>query len=219
MQVEVAHVLVEIGTRCRLHAEAAAAERNFVEVKLEDFFLAQNILDPARKDHLLEFAGHGVFVTEQQDLGKLLRDRRSADRALVRAVFGSVVDNCIGRAGHIDAAMAEEGLVLGREIGADQPLGEIGILQLHPALAGVRMDDLAVDSAHHCGKRGLVIDKAFRIRQVACQPDVERHPDRNAQADENGEDLEQQAVAPLLGEPSRSAAQIAVYTIAEIFER
>ena len=36
MQVEIADILVEIGARCRLHAEAAPSERNLVEIEGDD---------------------------------------------------------------------------------------------------------------------------------------------------------------------------------------
>ena len=47
--------------------------------------------------------------------------------------------------------MAEEGPVLGRQIGFDQLDREIGILQLDAAFARVGVHDLAIAAAHHRG--------------------------------------------------------------------
>ena len=62
MQVQLVDILVEIGARGCLYAEASPPERNFVEIEFENFLLGQNLLDPLRKDHLLELTGDRVFV-------------------------------------------------------------------------------------------------------------------------------------------------------------
>ena len=151
MQVEITDILVEIGARGRLYAEAATTERDFVEIKLQDLLLGQHAFDARGKDHFLQLAGHRIFVAQQQVLGDLLGNGRTADRTFARSEFGGVIDHRIGSAGYIDTAMAEEGLVFGRKIGLDEALREIHILQLHPAFAGIGMDDLAIDAAHHGG--------------------------------------------------------------------
>ena len=87
-----------------------------------------------------------IFVADEQVLGDLLGDRRSAARALARAELGDIIDHRAGEARIIDAAMLEEGLVLGREIGVDQQARIFVERQLHPPLAREAVDRHAVDA-------------------------------------------------------------------------
>ena len=80
MELKLVDILVEIGAARRLDAEAAAAERNFVEIKLENLFLGQRILDAHREYRLAHLAAIAELVGEQQILRDLLGDRRGADR-------------------------------------------------------------------------------------------------------------------------------------------
>ena len=157
----------KIGPRRRLHPEGAAPERDLVQIELEDFLLGQHLLDAAGENHFLEFAGDRIFVAQQQVLGDLLGDGRSAHRTLASAGLARIVEHGVGGAEEVNAAMAEEGLVLSGEIGLDQLLREIGILQLHPPLAGIGVDDLAIVAAHHGRQRGFVGEQRLGFGQVA----------------------------------------------------
>jgi len=112
MQLEIAHVLVEIGPRCRLNAEALPPQRDLVEIEFEDLLLGQHALDSPREDHFLELARNRIFVADQDVLGDLLRDRRTATRTLARSELHRVVDHCADQPGKVDTAVAEERLVL-----------------------------------------------------------------------------------------------------------
>ena len=156
VQFEIIDVLVEIGARCRLHPERTPSERDLVEIEFEDFLFGQHLFDAPGEDHFLELAGDRIFIAQKQVLGDLLGDGRTAHRALARAELGGIIEHRIGCAEEIDPAVAEEGLVLGRQIGFDQLLREIGILQLHPPLACIGVDDCAIMAAHHGRQRGFI---------------------------------------------------------------
>src|SRR3546814_17015909 len=95
-----------------LDAIGVAAEENLVEVELEDLLLAQHVLDAPGEEGFLDLAGVAQFVGQQQVLRHLLGDGRSADRA---AAAGEVGDDGAQDARIVDAAMLEEGAVLGGE--------------------------------------------------------------------------------------------------------
>ncbi len=144
-------VLVEIGAAGRLHAEAAPAERDFVEVECDDFLLAQDPFDAPREDHFLQLAADRVFVADEDILRHLLGDRRAALGTLVAADLGHVVEHRAQETADIDSAVGPEGLVLRRGIGVDQLRREILELQLDAVLAGIGINDPAVVAAHHRG--------------------------------------------------------------------
>ena len=114
MQVEVCNILVEVCARGSLDTEAPPAQRNFIEIKLDDLLLGEDLLDALCEEHFLHFARHGVLITQQQVLRDLLRYGGSAHRSLARSEFDDVIDNCIECAGEIDPAMGEKRLVLSR---------------------------------------------------------------------------------------------------------
>jgi hypothetical protein len=61
----------------------------------------------------------------------------------------------------IDAAVREEGLVLGRGESVDQPLREFVVAELHPAFAREGLDGFAVDVAHVARQRRLIGQQRF----------------------------------------------------------
>ena len=128
MQLEVRHILVEIGTGGRLHAIGVAAEENLIEVQLQNLLLGQHIFHAPGEDHLLHLARGRIFVADQQVLRHLLGDGGPAARALARPQLADIVRHRPGEARKIDAMMLEEGLVLRRQIGADQQRGIVAIL-------------------------------------------------------------------------------------------
>jgi hypothetical protein len=201
VQLEVADVLVEIGAARRLHTEAAPAERDLIEVELHDLALGQHALDPPREDHLLELAGDRVLIAEQDVLGDLLGDRRAANRAAARAELAGVVEHRVEGAGDVDATMGPEGLVLGRSVGVDQLRREILVLQLHAPLAGVGMDDLAIDPPHHGGQRRLVLQQRLGIGQVAREQQPDEQPQQGEAEKRDRSPAKPALVAPVLAIP------------------
>jgi hypothetical protein len=102
--------------------------------------------------------------------------------------------------------MTEEILVLRRQKGIDQPLREIGILQLHAPFTSIGMDDLAINPAHHCGQRGFIDQQRLSLGQIARQQSEGGNPHhhRNGQPARQAQ-LEQHAIAPFLPKPRRVA--------------
>lgn len=117
------------------------------------------------------------------------------------------------------AAVAEECLVLCRKIRLDQLIRKIGILQLHAAFACIGMDDLTINPAHNCRQRGLVICKAFRLRQIAGKEHPDGHPDHDQSGKSESGQFEQQAGTPFLAKPRDRHRGIARQAKAEIFDK
>ena len=164
MQFEIVYVLVEIGTRRGLNAETATSEGYLVQIEGENVGLVQHAFDPAGEDHLLQLAGDGIFVAEQDVLGDLLRDGRSAHRSFAGAELRRIVEHGIRGAGEVHPAMAEKGLVFRREKRLDQRLRKVVVLQLDAAFAGIGVNDLAIRTAHAGRQRCLVIEQRLGIR-------------------------------------------------------
>ena len=184
MERQITHILAEIGAARRLDAERLATQRNLVEVELEDLFLGQHAFDAARDDHFLELAGDRILVADQDVLGHLLGDGRAALRPLARTELGHIVQHGASKPGEVHPAVGPEGLVLGCQIGVDQAFGKIDEAQLHPAFAGIGMDDLAIHAAHHGRQRRLVIKQLVGRWQVARdqQPAADEHQQASEQA-------------------------------------
>ena len=171
-QRQLVNVLAEIGLRRSLNPERLAAERNLVEVELENLRLRQHAFDPPCDDHFLELAGDRIFVADQDVLGDLLGYGRAALGTLARAELGCIVHDRPGKACVIDPAMRPERLVFGREVGVDQLYREVDIAQLDPPFARITIDDLAAIAAHHGRQRWLVSQQRFGRRQVAGDREV-----------------------------------------------
>ena len=216
MQIEIADILVEIGASRSLHAETATAERNFIEIKLENFLLRQDLFDALRKDHLLELASHRIFVAQQKVFGDLLRNGRATDSPFSGAIFGGIVEHGIKRAGEVDPAMAEKGLVLRRQERFDQRLRKIDILKLNASLTGIGMDDFTVHAAYHSRQRGLVFEEGIGFGQIARQRCPGQHQQQKTDAHEIGQHTQAPAIVPVFPHPGEQAHGIAGQASADI---
>ena len=78
LDVQLLRRFAEVGARGHLDAPSAAAEVDRVQIELEDFVLAQRVLDARRDDDLAHLALVGDVVADQQVLHHLLRDRGAA---------------------------------------------------------------------------------------------------------------------------------------------
>ena len=210
VQFQIAHILAEIGARCGLHAERLPAQRDFVEIQLQDLLLGQHAFDPLCQDHFLELAGHRIFVAEQDVLGDLLGDRRSTLGAAARAHLRAVIDHGPRQPEIIDPAVRPESLVLGRKVGVDQWLGKIDEAQLHAVFAGIGIDDFAIHAAHHRGQRRLVLEQAFGRRQIAADRDPHHRIQRQQRRERIAEPAKPAMRAPVAAQPvARASAAIA----------
>ncbi len=77
-QRDVLYILAEIKLGRGCNAESAAAHIGTVEVKLEDFLLAEIAFKPEREKGFLDLAFDGALIGKKQVFGKLLRDGRAA---------------------------------------------------------------------------------------------------------------------------------------------
>jgi hypothetical protein len=74
----IAHRFAEI-IFCRgVDAEGAAAEIGAIEIKLENLVLGEMCLQPQRQERFVDLTLNGALVRQEQVLGELLRERRTA---------------------------------------------------------------------------------------------------------------------------------------------
>lgn len=161
--------LVEIVERRGGDAIGTDAEIDLVQVELENLVLGEGLFETDRDQRLAELAVERDVGGQQEVLRDLLRDGRGADKAAVLDHVDDVVEDGAHDAARIDAAMAVEILVLGREEGLDDTRRNGGDGDIETALAGELADQLAVarmDARHH---RRLVIGELGVIRQVLVQ--------------------------------------------------
>ncbi len=106
--------LAEIAVGGDLDAPCAAAEKDAVEIELEDVILGEGGLEPRRDDHLANLAVVGDVFADQQVLDHLLGDGRTARRpARVR----QIADEGANEPVLVDALVLVEALVLGGDEG------------------------------------------------------------------------------------------------------
>ncbi len=155
--------LVEvIQRRCR-DPVIAHAEINLVEIELEDLLFRIGGLDPEREQRLANLAGDVAFRAEEEVLGDLLGDGRSAlhvARALDEDERGA------GHALEIDAAVMIEILILGRDESFFHQGRDRKTRQIEPPLLGIFGQHRAVrrmNAGHH---RRFVILELRIIRQI-----------------------------------------------------
>ena len=158
--------LVEVVQRRRRYAVGAEAEEDLVQVEFEDMVLGEGLFDAQGDDRLADLALDRDLVGQQEVLGHLLGDGRSADRPPVLAQVPDVHHHRAGDGQRIDAAVAVEILVLGRQEGVDHPPGDRVDRHEDPLFRGVFGQQPAV-ACMHPGDRGrLVAGKLLVIRQV-----------------------------------------------------
>ena len=152
-QADLAHRLAEVEQGGGLDAEGAAAEVGAVEIELQDLALGEARLEQEGEEHLLELARDRALRGQEQVLGELLADGRSALHHLVGA---GILEQRAGGADEVDAEVLEEAAVLGGERGLDEvignllerhrivvqdaalaDLGAVAVEKLHGVLAGV----------------------------------------------------------------------------------
>ena len=93
---------------------------------------------------------------------------------LAGADLGDIIEHRAEQARIVDAAMGEEGLVLGREEGVDQQRREFVIGELDAPLAGEGLDRIAVEVADVGRQRRLVGEQLLRAGQAGGETDPDR---------------------------------------------
>ena len=132
-QRQLVHRLIEIVQRGRSHAIVAKAEINFVEIKLEDFFLGVVFFDAQRQQSLARLAGVGLFVAKQEVFGNLLGDGGST----LLTGTGQVCQQSTGNAFWVDAVMRIKVFVFGGNKCLFHQWGNGRAWQIKPPLARI----------------------------------------------------------------------------------
>ena len=173
---------VEVDQRRRLDPVGTRAEINLVQVQLEDAVFGKRLLDPGRQQDLLDLARHCQLVGQQHVLGNLLRDRRGADRPALAVPAPEIGQRGPEHRDRVDPAMAVEVLVLGRQKGLDDLLGDRADRHKNPALGRILGQQPPVAGMHPRRNRRLIMRQLLVIGQVA--PEIpNRQPDHGATAD------------------------------------
>ncbi len=160
------HRLVEIEQRRGGHAVSAEAEIDFVEIKLEDFFLRVSALDAQRQQRFLDLALERHLVGQQEVLGDLLRDGRGALRPAAGAVILDIEHAGTRDAVNVDAGMLIEVLVFGGDEGIGDEFRDRLDRQIEAALIGVFGQQRAVGGMHPRHHRRLVVLELRVVRQI-----------------------------------------------------
>ena len=123
-------------------AVGTVAEKDLVEVKLEDFVLGQFVLDAEREEYLGRLARQADFGTQEKSARDLLRDRAAARH--MQAALDDHVAERAQDAGEVDARVAVEVRVFRREKGVLQLLGDVLDLDRDAARLADRGDQLRI---------------------------------------------------------------------------
>ena len=133
--------LAEIDLCRRAHAVGAIAQIDFVQIGLEDLFLGQLLLHLQGQQDLLELAGIGALV-RQEEIARQLHGDGAA--ALGFAAGHQQAPSGTQQALVIHAGVLEEAVVFRGQEGAGQILRHLVIAQWCPALGAELADQLAV---------------------------------------------------------------------------
>ncbi len=158
--------LAEIVERGGGDTVGADAEIDLVQIELEDLVLGESLFEADRDQRLFQLAVERDVGGKQEVLGDLLRDRGGADEAAVLHDVHDIVEDGADDAHRIDAAMAVEILVLGREEGIDHAGRNGGDGNVEAALAREFADEFAVARMHAGHDRRFVIGEPGIVRQI-----------------------------------------------------
>ena len=115
--------LAVIKLRRRNHAIRAVTKEALVEVQLEDFILAERVLDAEREEDFRQLARVADFRAQEEHARDLLGDRAAACDVLAAGRHGQ--PDRARDAAHVDAAMGVEIGILGGEERAFQARGNV----------------------------------------------------------------------------------------------
>ena len=156
---ELARVLAEVDFRRALHAVAALAEVDRVEVPFHDLFLGIVFLHRHGAEDLLHLAVDGDVVVVRKVLDELLRDGG-------RAVGGIAADEVAHRgegADPVDAVVLHEALVFNGDRRVYEVLRNVGVAEPDAVLRGIELLQLAILA----GLAVLIVDdRGLRERDV-----------------------------------------------------
>ena len=157
---------VEIIERGRSGSIGALAEINLVEIELENLVLGEGALDTTRQHHFLHLAFQSLRRRQQEVFGHLLGNRRGPLEAFTQNDMTDIGKGRTDNTAEIQSAMLVKILVLGRNEGLDQALGNVFDGHEHTMLAGILGDQATIagmDTAHH---RRLVFRQLLVVGEI-----------------------------------------------------
>ena len=165
------------------------AEKNLVQVKLEDLGLGIGRIDAHGEDRFLDLAREALLAVEQKVLGHLLRDRGRAFEPLVLQHVEDVLDGCTRNAARINAGVAEEILVLGRGEGVDHEFRNKGDGHEYAPFARVFAQQGTVSGVNARRDGRLIVLECFDARQIS-GGGIDVHGERRRRRQYDGEERE-----------------------------
>ena len=130
--------------RCR-NTVGPVSKIDFIQVKLEDFLLAQVVLDLQREKYLFHLAQVGFFAAEE----KVTRHLHGNSAAALAFLAGADQFHCGAyQTLIIHPGVLEEAVILGRQNGVDYRLGQLSVANRRPALLTKFGDQFTVAGIH-----------------------------------------------------------------------
>ena len=162
---QLVHRLVEVGQRRAGDAVGAEAEEDLVDVELEDAVLGIGLLDAEGEDHLLDLALVGLVLVSRKFFATccVMVDAPTGGGP---NRFWKIVDDRAEEAGHVDAGMFVEILVLGRQERRLDAVRHGLDRQVEPPLARELAHQRTVRSVHAGRHRRLVFGQHFVVGQI-----------------------------------------------------
>jgi len=146
-QVELRGGLAEIAPRRHLDAPRPTTEIDRIEIQRQDLRLGEHALEPGCNEDLADLALVGNVISHQQILGYLLGDGRSALRP---SGFRQISQERPDHSTLVDAFVLEETLVLRRDEGFPDKLGDIAQRHGDAALiGGGQIGETAIGAVEH----------------------------------------------------------------------
>ena len=167
--VEISQRLAEIVERRRRHAIGTGAEKDLVEIELEDLVLGKGPFDAPRQQRFLELALDGAVAGQQEVLGHLLGDGGGADQTPVATASNrqDVLRHGPRQRPPVEAAVLVEILVLGRNERFDQLLGDRVDGHEQAPLGGKFGQQRAIGGMHPRHDGRCVLGKLGVVGQIA----------------------------------------------------
>ncbi len=174
--VELVDRLAEIVESCGADTVGSITEIDVVQIQLEDLFLRQRIFQPARQDDFLELAPQRALIVQQEILGDLLRDGRTAFEAASAQQVEDVFRHGAADAADVDAVVRKEVAVFGRQESLGQTRRDTIIGDVDAALLAVFTDQGAVPGKDARRSHGVEIGQLRPVGHVVKQPgSIDRH--------------------------------------------
>ena len=200
--------LVEVGCGSGGDAVGLLAEVDFVEIELEDVFLAHALVDAQGEDQFLDLAGDADLVAEEHVLGDLLRDGRGADRTAAATVVQDVVESGAGDGQRVNATMGPELLIFGGDKGLLDHVGDRADRHEDAAFGGELGEQAVIagiDAAHDFGLVGAEAVERGQFGGIAligvpCESassEAAEQAEQQEQADDAADETPEAASGPL----------------------